>query len=221
MPSSALVVLRRGDELVYIHDRAIAATYKSAESRNVMPASLPTPMGDQYVLKELLRFEGEFVELVNNITCGGFTTPGLALAAIKPMVKPELATAVCNLFRSRGATAHPVPAGKCARILQEVQDSICGHIGTSRVGARAWSSSFGLCKESVVPARKKLTMDVGICKQSLSPRDVDLPLPSTHASAVLQPEPVSMSSQIAILAAAGDLGPSAFEDGLALPKDCL
>ena len=121
---SALLVVRRGSELLYIHDRELAREFLFAQSalQRVDSAVAQPPV--QPATQELIRFEGEFVEIVNTSMRRDCASLGSALAAIKPHIEPMLANTIRNLIRARGASVHLVPHGRCQRVLGEIQDSL-------------------------------------------------------------------------------------------------
>ena len=111
----AVMVIRTGNSLVYIHDRELALGH--LQRLHSQPLSSEDMSGTQ----DLLHFEGKFIELVSSHMNSSFTSASAALAAAKPHIPYRLANTVRNMLRARGAAAHPVPQGKCPRVLRELQ----------------------------------------------------------------------------------------------------
>ena len=50
--------------------------------------------------------------------------PQTALRAAKPLLENDLANEIRNLLRARGASSHPVPVGRCDRVLRAVHAAL-------------------------------------------------------------------------------------------------
>ncbi len=80
---SALLVVRRGAELVYFHDRDLAREYlfRHPDTRQLCPEPLDVDT-TQGMNRMLIHFEGEFLEVVNASLKYDNSPPGAASATI-------------------------------------------------------------------------------------------------------------------------------------------
>lgn len=107
--------IRRGAELLYIYDKEIAEKY--------LWDSYNCEWRTSKIRNDLLDFEGELMEVAK--TAGfGCSSAGTALAALKPFIRSDLCNDIRSIIRARGHSAHPVPSGKCQRLLNDLQNAL-------------------------------------------------------------------------------------------------
>ena len=99
----------------FLRDKAVEYYFK--HSLNI--ASRETAARD-----ELIQFESDFVEEVAKHFPSSNGSVGGATSCAKPFLPTPCANAVRGLLRARGSSAHPVPAGRCSRIMKEVRSHL-------------------------------------------------------------------------------------------------
>jgi len=126
---SALLLVRRGADLLYFHDRDLAREFLFESSAAKVPCPVlldPEADSAKDTDCELLHFGGDLTEVVNASLKLNLPSPGAALAAIRPLIDAKFANSLRNAIRARGAAAHPFPKARCRRLLQEVRNALSG-----------------------------------------------------------------------------------------------
>jgi len=84
--------------------------------------------GRSQVGDELKEFPEAVREVVASTRDGDAGAPGVALASVRDVLGKPLANEVRSLLRARGASEHPVPAGKCKRVLESARRALRGGV---------------------------------------------------------------------------------------------
>ena len=100
---------------MYFHDRSLAEDYLAKRKTGGPPSQ-----NDQIKNDQLTAFAENFREVV---TCNLRAVPSAqsALSVSRHLLPPSLANEVRDLLRTRGASVHPVPEGRCNRVLANVK----------------------------------------------------------------------------------------------------
>ena len=121
------ITVRYGKVVVHCSIAQLAAVLEQIELLR------GTSAGHRQVEEQLKVFPETFREVVAAARDGLEGGPGAALASVRDEIGKPLANEVRSLLRARGASEHPVPAGKCQRVLGSVRKALrgaCGHGGS-------------------------------------------------------------------------------------------
>ena len=124
-PQGGHITFRHGQVLLHGLTFAEAqALYKDVPAPSTAPVAAPEP-------EELLLFEGELIEVAagHGLSC---STAGDALNSLRPCLDPKLCSALRNTLRARGYMAHPLPTGRCKRLLCEVRAALADQVASPR-----------------------------------------------------------------------------------------
>ena len=122
-PALSLITIRSGATVIHVNDPTQATNFMDRLTTKVFPPVAERP-ARRDVPAELVSFESDLTESINEIMNSSHETASAAINAVKPSLDPRLSNAVRNVFRACGAAVHPVDPRKCQRILDELRSSL-------------------------------------------------------------------------------------------------